>query len=291
VTSLQLAPLLPIQPLFAEGRILAGFLNEQSASRLAEFLRAPAADQKCMREKFEAITRVTSRNPLPPARFREIDEQEAIQALGRVAGRCGGPFALTNLAGFQWIEVAGIIAGRYVSAPMPTPGRFPSSTASVEEIANFCLLGDRIVIEEDLSMVVMPPNIVVVSPDKLRLLPQLHPNLGPQKGLLIEYVIDREPSPISVFCVDDRVVAVTHQERLVALLEAGIKEALCLVYYGYGTEALTFLQQIEQLSLTGDNPPYITDFMDDELMVRVPVSKPRTLITLSQGTIDLALID
>jgi hypothetical protein len=283
-------PVLAMDPMFAEGRILAGFLNEQTASVIPEFVQAPAANQKLVRDKF-AAAQSSARPKAPHPRFRHVDEPEAIASLQRVSSRCGGPLALSNLVGFEWVEISGIIAGKHVAAPMPLSGRFPTANAAIVQVANYCLAGNMIVVGEDLSIVKTSDGVIVVSPEKLRLHPTPHPNLGPQGGLLVEYLLDREPSPISLLCIDDRVIAVRHLERLVTLREAGFKEALCLVHYGYGTEALELLQNVDLSAATSDCPPYIGDFSDDQLMVRVPVPTPRTLVALSQHSLNLTVFD
>jgi hypothetical protein len=97
--------------------------------------------------------------------------------------------------------------------------------------------------------------------------------------------------PISVLYIDDRAIALTHLERLVSLQEAGIKEALCLVHYGYGTEVLGLLQNADLSLATSDRPPYIDDFSNNQFMVRVPVQTPRSLVALSQQTVNLTVFD
>ena len=277
---------LTVQRIYAEGRILAGYLTEETAQLLPEFARAPASDQESVRAKFGLAANVKKDVPALSPSFRHVDEPEAIEILRRIAPRCGGPPNLSNLVGFEWVAISPIIAGHYVAAPMPLAGRFPTSGASVQEITNYCMIGSSLSIED--VMINVADNLTLISPERLRLRPVPHANFGPQGGLLIEYLFEREPSPVTVLLLEDRVIALNHQERLVALQEQGIKEALCLVQYGYGMETLKYLPTINISVIDSENPPHIVDFTNEDLMVRIPVQTPATLITMTHQVIDPA---
>src|SRR4051812_22637218 len=108
-----LKPVSPAQRLVADGRLLAGFLDEQTAAKLTAFVRAPLAAQRAVREKFGAAAAVQGRT-LPIAVFRHVDEPDVVDMLAAIAQECGGPGALHNLVGFEWVTIDGIIAGHYL---------------------------------------------------------------------------------------------------------------------------------------------------------------------------------
>ena len=270
----------PVQRLTAEGRLLAGFLTEEVALTLPEFVSAPEATQQLIRGKFAAANNLTGNLPSPV--FRHIEEQEIVTILAGIAHECGGSASLGNLVGFEWVDIDSILAGHYVAAPMPLAERSPGQNSPVAEIAKFCLFGSLISMQ-DLMMLPMG----ILTPEKFRL--KIHQmGFGPQR-LTIEYVIDRQPSPIILFLVEDRLIAVRHQERLIALMEADVKNALCLVQYGYSAETLGQLPAIDEALLMSARPPCISDFMNPQITVRVPVPTPKALVKLSHEIIDLNL--
>ena len=274
-------PSLPsVQRLFAEGRILAGFLTEEAASGLPEFIRAPETDRTSAREKF-GFTDTATVDRVPYPAFRHVVESEVTALLQEVSPLCIGPPSLSNFVGFEWVEIDGILAGHYVASPMPVADRFPKSTSPVSEIARYCIFGSRIG-PQDLVAV----DVNVVSPEKLVLRP-LGLNFGPQ-GLTVTYAASQEASPVALLLVENRVIAVRHQERLVAMLEGGIKEALCLVHYGYGLAAIRSLPTVNPQLLNSLRPPRIVDFTNDKIMSRIHVPAPKTLLMFFQHTVDVS---
>jgi hypothetical protein len=268
--------------LFAEGRILAGFLTDDRAAAIGQFMRAPASEQALVRQKL-GLAEKTNREPIPHPNFRHVDEPEVIAALTLVASRCGGLPNLSNFVGFEWVEIAGIIAGHYVAAPMPLPGSAPRAGAGFSEIARYCITGSPVKIQDLIPL----QTGGIISPEKLNVTLKGF-NLN-QQALNVIYAIEQPPAPVALLFVDDRLIAVRHQERLVALMEAGIKEALCLVHYGYGIEVFGHLPTIDPTLLSSQSPPRILDFTQDEMMVRISVQTPKTLLTFSQQTIDLTV--
>src|SRR6266404_1248206 len=273
----------PVRRLTAEGRILAGFLTEDSAATLPQFNEAPTSLQDALRQKFSKSGIHETGEIVAPASFRHVDEPEAMAVLAGVALQCGGPIGLNNLVGFEWVQIAGILSGHYLAAPMPVADRVPRANGSISEIARFCLFGSRVQPEDLMAT----PSLEMISPERLRLQPI---SLGlAADGLTLKYAVDQEPSPIMVLLVDDHAIAVRYQERLVALLEAGVKEALCLISYGYGIEVLTTLPTVDPLWFASPRPPCIGDFLNEEVLVRIPVRTPRTMLRFSHQAIDLAL--
>lgn len=269
----------PAQRLVAEGRILAGFLTEATAAVVPEFSRAPAQLQNAIRSRFSAGGSPSGASSDPI--FRHIDEPEVLALLGPAASACGGQTALSNLVGFEWVQIDTLLAGHYVAAPMPPQGRSPTNSAPLSHIARYCIVGSQV---GGSDIVVLDPGHLL-SPERLRLgLTGI--NLGPE-GLTVQYSVGQEPSPVAVLLVDNRAFAVQHQERLVALLEGGVKEALCLVFYGYGTEALKHLPTIDEALRSSGRPPCIADFLSESATVRIPVHPPRTLLRVSHDAIDL----
>ena len=271
----------PVQRLVAEGRILAAYLTDDLAARLPEFTRAPLPLQRSVREKFGAAAGLPDGDDLPPA-FRHVEEQAVVDLLKTVAGQCGGPTSLSNLVGFEWVRICSVIAGHYVAAPMPVAGRVPAGPdAGVVDVARYCLFGSPVAAQDLLVL----PTGDVVSPERLRF--RLTGLNFRQQGLLAEYAVDVPPSPITVLYIDDRLVAVRHLERLVALAEGGIDEALCLVSYGYGLEILHSLPSVEEPVLLSKRPPRLSHFRNTEFMVKIPVPTPRALLRFSHDVVDL----
>lgn len=270
----------PAQRLLAEGRLLAGFLDDVTAQGLSEFTQAPAQLQNAMRNKFGATLAPLATSVYP--HFRHVDEPEVI-ALLAPAGPIAGPTALSNLVGFEWIAIDTLIAGHYLAAPLPAPGRSPSRSAGTTEVARYCVVGNQVAGQD----VVMLENGTLLSPERLRLA-LAGMNLGPE-GLTVQYSVVQESSPVTVLFVENRAITVRHQERLVALLDAGIREALCLVFYGYGTEALKCLPTVNSDLLLSTRPPCVTDFLNESVAVRIPVHTPRTILRLIHDAIDITL--
>jgi hypothetical protein len=270
----------PVQRLTAEGRLLAGFLTEEIALTLPEFLSAPEATQELIRKKFAAANNLIDALPSPV--FRHIEEQEVITILAGIAHECSGSASLGNLVGFEWVEINSILAGHYLAAPMPLAARCPDQSSPAAEIAKFCLFGSQISMQD---LLMLPSGII--TPEKFRLNIQ-QMEFGPQR-LTVEYVINRQPSPIILLLVENRLITVSHQERLIALMEAGVESALCLVQYGYNSDRLGYLPTINEALLMSTRPPCISDFIDPQMTVRLPVPTPKTLVKLSHEIIDLNL--
>lgn len=268
----------PAARLVAQGRILAGFLSPESAIRLPSFAQAPPPVRMRIQSLF-------GQRPLPAnpvtARFRHVEEPDALQVIA-VAAASGGPPTLSNLVGFEWIRIDGIVAGHYIAAPMPEAGRCPDLTAPAGHIAEFCMYGGRIG-PNDFAPV---DGLGFVSPEPLRFQPQGMRFEGAM--LSLDYHVQRPASPITVLAIEHRVIAVKHLERLVALQDGGVQEALCLVCYGYGTHVLSTLPTIEAEVLNADRPPLISDFSNNNVAVPIPVHTPRTLVKFSHDVTDLA---
>ncbi len=268
----------PAARLVAQGRILAGFLTVESAIRLPSFVQAPAAVRTRIQSLFgrrpSAATDAT-------ARFRHVDEPDAMNVVA-VASASAGPTTLSNLVGFEWVRIDSIVAGHYVAAPMPEAGRCPDLTAPPGQVAEFSMYGGRIGPNDFVPV----DGVGFVSPEPLRFQPQGVRFEGPM--LSVDYQVQRPASPITVLAIDHRVIAVKHLERLVALQDGGVKEALCLVCYGYGTHVLNSLPTIEVEVLNADRPPLISDFSNNDVGVPIPVHTPRTLVKFSHDVTDLA---
>src|SRR5688572_19510641 len=74
--------------LVAQGRLLAAFLNDDTAAQLAAFARLPAELKSAVRGKFDA--QPTSPAIHVAALFRHVDEPEVLHVLAGVAP-CAGP--------------------------------------------------------------------------------------------------------------------------------------------------------------------------------------------------------
>jgi hypothetical protein len=268
----------PAARLVAQGRILSAFLTAESATRLAILAQAPAPVKTQLQSMF-------GRRPSPmapvTAAFRHVHEPDALSVVA-VAAVSGGPTTLSNLVGFEWVRIEGLIAGHYVAAPMPAPGRCPDATAPSGQVAQFCMFGGLINPNDFVSI----DGVGFVSPERLQFQSQGIRLEGPV--LSVDYQIQRPASPITVLAIDHRVIAVKHLERLIALQDGGVQEALCLVCYGYGTHALSTLPTIEAAVLDAERPPLISDFSNNDLALQIPVHTPRTLVKFSHDVTDLA---
>jgi hypothetical protein len=275
--SVPLALISPTVRLVAQGRVLAGYLTPETAATIPALAGVPAAVASKIQSLFGH--RPSPDAPPVPA-FRHVDEPDAVAVIATAAGS-GGPIALTNLVGFEWIRIDGIVAGHYLAAPMPHPGRCPDLVAPAGRIAEYCVYGSP-----------LAPNDIVFlaafgffSPEPLRFHAAGIRLEGPTVS--VDYQIQRPPSPLTVWCVDGRVIAIKHQERLVALREAGVQEALCLVCYGYGIQMLGTMPTIEPQLLNAQRPPLIADFSDNNVAAPIPVHTPKTLVKFSHDVTDL----
>jgi hypothetical protein len=268
----------PATRLVAQGRILAGFLTAESATRLPSFAQAPAAVRTRIQSLFGE--RPSPGNPVSST-FRHVDEPDALSVVA-VAVLSTPQATLSNLVGFEWIRIDSIVAGHYLAAPMPEPERCPAVTASAGQIAEFCVGGGRIGPKDFVRV----DGLGFVSPEPLRFQPQGIRFEGSM--LSVDYQIVRPTSPVTVLAIDHRVIAVKHLARLVALQDRGVQEALCLVCYGYGTHVLTMLPTIETEALNAERPPLISDFSNNDVAVSIPVHTPRTVVKFSHDVTDLA---
>lgn len=62
-------------------------------------------------------------------------------------------------------------------------------------------------------------------------------------------------------------------------------EALCLVSYGYGTDALSVLPTFPQTLLESDRPPVLDDFLEDRVSVSIPVRPVATSVLFQATTV------
>jgi hypothetical protein len=282
VTTTSLSELSPTERLNAEGRLLAGYLSEELASGMREFVTLPSPIQASAREKFGRGGNLDRQVNASHPKFRRVDEADVIQLLAAVAMNCGGRPALSNLVGFEWLRISDICAGHYVAAPLPQVGRTPGVEASRFQIARFCIFGadmrDNDIVQIG-SGELMFPEPLVLNPQGF--------NIQPQQ-LSVQYAVGRAPSPVSVLYAGRRVVAVKHQERLVALCEQGVEEALCLVFYGYGVELLTSMPTIDGV-MDGPVPPRIPEFLDASLSEVIPVHTPRFVVGFSHHVVDFSI--
>ena len=181
----------PAVRLVAQGRILAGFLNAESATRLPGFAQAPAAVKTRVQSLF-------GRRPSPAApvtaRFRHVEEPDAMSIVA-VGAASAGPTTLSNLVGFEWVRIDSIVAGHYVAAPMPEPGRCPDVTAPAGQVAEFCMYGGRVAPNDFVSV----DGVGFLSPEPLRFQPQGVRFEGPM--LSVDYQVQRPASPITVLAI------------------------------------------------------------------------------------------
>lgn len=264
----------------AWGRVLAAFLSSEEFAQ--QFPAAPTWGPTIHRAVLE---RLGSHLNLPHT-------QDAGKPHARRAGasvlQVLRPFAestpfnpsLNNLLGFEWMEIAPLIAGHPVAHPLPEAGyEAPSSEV---ELAQYCLFGH---IEMDIQQMEQGFRLLMSSPVPVpvRL---LQAQLVLQRSeIVVRYQFGHPYTPVRVLQVGGKAIAVSGIERLVTLLRQGVAEALCLVSYGYGTDALSFLPTFPQTLLESDRPPVLNDFLEDRVSVSIPVRPVATSVLFQATTV------
>jgi hypothetical protein len=187
-----------------------------------------------------------------------------------------------NLAGFEWVEIEDVIAGRLVSDPVPS-AEFLPVPENEGGIARFCVFGygSQVVLEA------APGGV----PGLHAALPFLLNPAGPMQMngdiVIAPFRIIPLPAPVRVLVADGRVIALDGIGKLIALLRLGIKRALCFVHYGYSASMMDFWPQVPQDLLSADRPPLVRDFVDQAVAVSVPTRTRSTVATLATQIVQL----
>lgn len=274
----------PVSRPFAESRLLSGFLSEEQAEALSAFRRAPEAVRAEARSKFGiALSRPTV--PSERVSFRPVEEPTALGLLQAFGLECGGVPSLANLVGFEWVSIRGLVAGHLLTEAMAKPQKDIKAEASIDDVARYSLFGPPLQLQEDLVQI---GPLVLLSPSALRFVPE-HMQFD-ARGVSVRYAMRPHPSPIRVLLLDNRAIATRHLERLVALHEAGHREALCVVHYGYGVDTISHMPSAPILA-ADSAPPRIADFSDATIMTRIPIRTPAVMIRACIDVIDVGVTD
>lgn len=259
----------------AWGRLLAAFLSAEEFAR--QFPVAPAWDlavHQAVRERLGVHAGLERVPDAGKPRARRADG-DVLPLLGEFVASMPFQPGLNNLIGFEWMEIAPLVAGHPVAHPLASYGE---GLAGELDIATYCLYGhpEIAVQQTEQGLCLMMPSPVPVRPLQAQLIPQ-------RSEVVVRYQLGRPHTPVRVLQVGGRAVAVSGLERLVALLRQGVSEALCLVSYGYGTDVLSFLPTFPRELLEADRPPLLGDFLDDRLSVNIPL-RPTVTSVLFQAT-------
>ncbi len=267
---------------------LAGFLQQHTMHK--HISQLASLTPGVLNNVISRLGRASELPPVPNAgkpAFERVSETAVLRLLDQVAPRMTAP-GLENLIGFEWVEIAPLIAGRLVTEMEP----WPESMPALDEIgiARFCLLSSGKL-----------PRVQVTAQDPLR--PMLVSALpvevaGAQHQLLYteqdgievavlvtQYAITQRVQPIRVLVANERAIALTGLSRLLALHLRGVKRALCAVSYGYGIDAGMAQPTVDPEDLYGSRPPLVADFANDNVATRIPVRAPISVLNWAVQTV------
>jgi hypothetical protein len=276
-------PVLPVPPdrlrPFVLAKALPGFMTENTVSQ-----HMPAAGAFGSELQKEIHVRLGKGFDLPPdptagrPRFERVSERPVIALLQQYSGNIQPPPATINLVGFEWVEIAPLIAGRLITGKLPGQDQTPDP-GDIESIARYCLYaivnppGGQ---EVKLEGTPQGATISFPCPAKLQLA-----YAGVDNGQFVfRYLLNPLPAAIRVLVADRRAVALTGLGRLLVLRQLGIERALCLVSYGYGLNTIRYMPTIPADLLNSDRPPLIRDFDEDSLSLTVPIRPSITVCNI-----------
>lgn len=267
----------------ARGRLLAAFLSPEDFAQ--QFPAAPTWDPAIQQAVLERLGSHLDLPRTPDAGKPHARRAGAsvLQVLRQFAENTPFSPGLNNLLGFEWMEIAPLIAGHPVAHPLHEGG-YEAPSGEVE-LAQYCLLGH---IEMDIQQMEQGFRLLMSSPVPVpvRL---LQAQLVLQRSeIVVRYQLSHPYTPVRVLHVGGKAIAVSGIERLVTLLRQGVTEALCLVSYGYGTDALSFLPTFPQALLESDRPPLVGDFLGDRVSVGIPIRPVATSVLFQATTVPSA---
>jgi hypothetical protein len=278
----------PLARPYAEARVLAAYLTAESIpDHVPHFEGLTEGVRTLIHERIGRGAEVKLVEHAGRPRMRRADQPEVRELLQQV-GTTPGPRTHQNLCGFEWVEVDSLIAGHLATPGVPLGRHAITTDANAAMVGAFCM---RAAPQFGLEDIVFAPNGDVAIATAFRHAVQLHPEpfvLDQQTGaLMVRYNLTLPLRPIRVLHVLGRAIAVGGLEKLVALAQMGIREALCIVSYGYGIDALGSLPTTPEHLLNSNRPPLIQDFVDDYLAVSVPVRSPATLTYFRSDTVSV----
>ena len=276
----------PLGRPFATSRCLAAFLRPAFVARHVPQLRQLPQQVRLQIE--QRMGRCQGLAPVSAAgkvRCNRVTEATVLRLLDQVAQSPSLlPASLDNLIGFEWVEIATLLAGRLVTGAEPWPESLPE-VLDIDAVARYCML----------SYAKLPmPRIETDQAGNPRLVSAvrvetagLHGELkvvrqnGIEHAILtVQYQLRPALQPIRVLIAGGRGVALTGLGRLLALRARGLERALCSVSYGYGQDAVLAFPSTEQDLLESVRPPLVTDFENAELAVELPVRAETTYFSV-----------
>lgn len=281
---------------FATAHCLAGFLDADSLLQHLPTLAAlPPQVGAAIRERLGRAQALPDEPHAGRPQFDRVTEPSVLALLEFVVQQQSVAAGLDNLVGFEWVEIAPLIAGRLVTDAEPPIEAHPRLN-DIDALARFCMLSCATLpaVMTDateapaggpvrlISSVATDLVLVTVNPERLR-------DADGHEAVMVtmQYLIRPAVRPIRVLVADGRAVALTGLGRLAVLLRAGVERALCVVSYGYGIDALLALSTTPSTMLQASRPPLVADLFDSALTITVPVRPEVTLASLQPQVVRL----
>ncbi|MBB4637521.1 hypothetical protein [Longimicrobium terrae] len=271
----------PLKRPYVESVALAGFMDPASAAASIPWLGALSPEALGeFQARFGAGARLGPADHAGKPSFHAVRGPAALKVLADARSLIQ-PSDAWNLAGFEWIAIEKLIAGRLFSDPVPIAELLPAAQDE-GSIARFCIYGygSQMLLEA-----------VPGGPGLQSALPFLLDAAGPLQVngdiVGVPFRVIPLPTPVRVLVADDRAVALDGIGKLIALLRLGVKRALCVVHYGYSPSMMDVWPQLPQDLLAADRPPLIADFLDPAVAVSVPTRPRSTTAVLTAQMVQL----
>lgn len=272
----------PLQRPYVESVALAGFMDAASAAASIPWLGAlPQEALGAFQARLGAGAGLEPTERAGKPSFSAARGPAVLKVLVEARGLLQ-PSDAWNLAGFEWVEIENLIAGRLVSDPVPS-AEFLPVPQNEGSIARFCVFGygSQVILEA------APGG----APGLHAALPFLLDPAGPMQMngdiVIAPFRVIPLPAPVRVLVADDRVIALDGIGKLIALQRLGITRALCLVHYGYSASMMDAWPQTPVDLLGAARPPLVRDFLDDGVAVSVPTRTRSTVAMLTTQVVQL----
>jgi hypothetical protein len=274
----------PLARPYAVARCLAGFMTADSA--LAHVPKIQGLPGDIARALEQRYGRSALLPPVPGAgqpQFTAVTEPSVLQLLEIAAAESAIQASLENLVGFEWVEIAPIIAGRLLASE-PWPESLPAEL-NQDIVARYCALSCAVIPEvqqiqgpDGAPAVAFPVTVTAIQRPGFGI-GGVEINGVQHIVVNVQHILRPAVDPIRVLVAEGRTIALTGLGRLAALLERGVTRALCSVSYGYGQDAVMAPTTVPDALLFGARPPLISDLLDQQLTVHIP-TRPEPGVTL-----------
>lgn len=266
---------------------LPGFMQPETLARHLPMLAGlPAETVASIQERLGAAAELEPVSNAGAPSFTRVTESRVLALLEEVVQR-STPARPDNLVGYEWVEIAPLIAGRLATEGAPLPESMPE-TLDAAGVARVCLfsygkLPAAKVSPGGAAQITVPAiaEIVAVGHQPLTVNQD-----GVEHVLLVaQFMVRPVVQPIRLLVVEGRTVALSGLARLVALRSRGVERALCAVSYGYGHDTFLALPTIDESLLGAARPPLIQDFADSRVAVTIPVRAEMTHMAITAQTL------